>query len=243
MKETELKYLNDPEEVTGQAKLLAVQETEDGRIAIILDSTLFYPQGGGQPSDRGTISSSDGKFEVMDTRFKDGIVLHYGEFIQGTIELESNVQLSVNEERRMINNRNHTAGHLIDVAMYNCDFRFLPAKGYHFPDSPYVEYVGTIDAEERPEAIKLLNAELGRLILENTKVNWEIVESKEDLKETCKFIPDYLPEGKPIRVVTVSDIGCPCGGTHVKQLKDLGGVLVHKIKAKSGNTRISYRLT
>lgn len=53
-----------------------MNQAEDGRMALILDSTVFHPQGGGQPSDTGLIefAGSDFKFSVQDVRSKDGIV-------------------------------------------------------------------------------------------------------------------------------------------------------------------------
>lgn len=242
MRATVLRYLDNPEELEGEANITEVMVTEDGRSALILDSTLFYPQGGGQPGDQGSISFQGGEFTVNDTRFKDGQVIHYGEFLDGKLPDGGHVKMAVNKERRVLNCRNHTAGHLVDVAMQNVGYEFPPAKGYHFADSPYVEYVGVIEPDDRPSAMEKLNAELARLIAEDSRVDWEIVASKADLEGTCKYIPDYLPEGKPIRVVTVADFGCPCGGTHVKYLGELQGVTIHKIKAKNGNTRVTYRL-
>ena len=58
----------------------------------------------------------------------------------------------------------------------------------------------------------------------------------------CVDVDDYIPEGKPVRVVSMAGYGCPCGGTHVDNLRELGKVEVTKIKSKKGNTRVSYKL-
>lgn len=55
-------------------------------------------------------------------------------------------------------------------------------------------------------------------------------------------VPDYLPVGKPFRYVKLNgeDLGCPCGGTHVKQVGHLGKVVVTKIQKKGKNVRVFY---
>jgi Ser-tRNA(Ala) deacylase AlaX len=104
---------------------------------------VFHPQGGGQPSDTGLIvfSGSDLKFSVQDVRSKDGIVLHYGVFEgsnpESGIDSEKGkeVYLTVDESRRKLNSRLHSAGHLLDMCMQKVGLGHLePGKGYHFPD-------------------------------------------------------------------------------------------------------------
>lgn len=243
MAETVLTYLEDSYLFESTAKVQEVRPSEDELTIIILDQTIFYPQGGGQPYDLGTITAENGKFNVQQVRFTDMQVLHIGAFTEGNFEAGNTVTLRIDEGRRRELSRIHSAGHLVDVAMYNLDFKFPPTKGYHFPDSPYVEYDGIIEPEEREGAKKRLTVELARLVNEAEEVKTKIVSTKEELKPLCEFIPDYLPEGKPIRVVTVAqNFGCPCGGTHVKNLRELGTVTISKIKAKNGKTRISYKL-
>jgi len=242
MQATELLYMGDAYLWETEASLLAQETREDGRVDLILDRTIFYPQGGGQPFDQGWIHTDSCDFRIEETRFTpDGIVHHIGFLKEGSSpEILSKVKLKIDQPRRLANNKLHTAGHLIDAAMYTTGFRFEPAKGYHFPDSPYVEYVGVIPAEEREQAILKLNTEMARMIAEDQPVEQRIVQTKEELKTDCLYIPDYLLEGKPIRVVTVAGFGCPCGGTHVKSNGELGSVEVRKIKSKKGLTRVSY---
>ncbi|KAG2322562.1 hypothetical protein Bca52824_015775 [Brassica carinata] len=107
---TKLDYHVDMFKLQSQARFLSLLKAEDGRTALILDSTVFHPQGGGQPSDTGLIefAGSDFKFSVQDVRSKDGIVLHYGVF-QGSnpedVEKGQQVHLLVDEPRRKLNSR------------------------------------------------------------------------------------------------------------------------------------------
>ena len=63
---------------------------------------------------------------------------------------------------------------------------------------------------------------------------------KEKMKEVCHFVPDYIPEGKPARVVMYGDFGVPCGGTHVNNLGEIKQVIIRKIKADGDKIRVSY---
>ncbi len=240
---TTLTYLDDAYQTTDNATVVGVETREDELITIYLDATIFYPQGGGQPFDLGSISNASGTFDVQQVRFSpDGLVHHIGIFTSGSLKTGDSVELLVDGARRMLNNKLHTAGHLVDVAMIQAGYDFEPSKGYHFPDSPYVEYKGSIPPEEREEAKLKLEAELETLVHSGDSVKWRTVNGKEALKEDCKYIPDYLPEGKPIRVVTISGLGCPCGGTHLRTNAEIGKISIKKIKVKGGNTRVSYRL-
>ena len=165
-------------------------------------------------------------------------------FTESTTDLEigTEVELFVQEERRSLNSRIHTGGHLIDTAMINCGYDLHPVKGYHFPDSPYVEYEGMIDPEDRERICRELEVEANKLIASGQVVESFIVEDYDQLKEHCSTVPAYVPKDKPIRVVKVGGVGCPCGGTHVADLSQVGELTVPKIKAKSGNIRVSYRV-
>lgn len=238
--ETELIYLTEEHLYESRATVVGTGSDDRGTY-LVLDRTIFYPQGGGQPYDLGTISWEDGEVDVVRVGFVDSQVLHY--FQGAPPPTQTQVTLRIDIPRRQLNSKLHTAGHLVDVAMLNCKLDFPPTKGYHFADSPYVEYEGVIPPEDRDRMKDQLNSELARLIAGGSAVHNQIVDSKDKLYELCPFVPDYLPEGKPIRVVTVAqDVGCPCGGTHVSNIRELERVEVHKIKVKSGMTRVSYRL-
>jgi len=240
---TVLRYLEEPHLLSCSIEFNKAILLEDGRTSVIAPSTIFYPQGGGQPFDTGLIVGPNLSFQVEEVRMIDGEVHHIGNIKKGDLpEAGNSLHFTIDQERRALHNGLHTAGHLVDAAMYNAGFRFEPSKGYHFPDSPYVEYIGSIPAEEREAAINTLNAELSKLILEDSEVLYRTEQSKEGLKKDCLYIPDYLPEGKPIRVVTVAGWGCACGGTHVKSTGELKGMRIKKLKVKKGFLRVSYSL-
>lgn len=243
-KKTELLYLNDTYLFESTARVLKLkQDLEQNRETIILDRTIFHPQGGGQPTDTGFIQNDKAKFEVTEVRMRNGIVHHFGHFTEGRFKPNETVALHIDKEKRLLYAKLHSAGHLIDVVVHEIGLNLLPTKGYHFPQGPYVEYAGKIPPEERDELRQKIERRMNERIDQGFNVKVEIV-PHDRLEEACGFLPDYVPPGQPTRVVFVAEkLGSPCGGTHVKNIKEIGKVKITKIKVRSGNTRISYSLT
>ncbi|KAL7602383.1 hypothetical protein Lser_V15G22665 [Lactuca serriola] len=246
---TTLDYYHDMSKLQSDATLLCSFLDDDGRHALILDSTIFHPQGGGQPSDTGFItdvSSSSFKFIVQDVRSKNGIVYHYGVFEKTAEDLERGVQvlLSVNESRRKLNSRLHSAGHLLDVCMKQVGLRHLePGKGYHFPDGPYVEYKGTVPQSELQSKQKELEFEANNLISRGGKVSVALYPYEEAAMLCGGALPDYIPKGSTPRIVKLGDFpGCPCGGTHVSNISELENMKVTQMRTKKGLTKVYYNI-
>lgn len=135
---------------------------------------------------------------------------------------------------------------MLDIAMRRIGIMDLrPGKGYHFPEGAYVEYIGVMEADRREPAKKELTEACNNIISEapeDHKTFVEIMEYEEAAKALRDGVPSYMPEGKPFRVVKITeeDGGCPCGGTHIKSVKDIQSIEVTKIQKKGKNTRVSY---
>ncbi|MEM7163635.1 MAG: alanine--tRNA ligase-related protein [Bacteroidota bacterium] len=236
------KYFEDSFLFDFDSELIEIIESEEGP-ALIFKDTIFYPQGGGQPSDRGSIASDFFNFEVHKVRKKENRILHFGKLKSGDLKLGS-VHQKLDSNLRIQHTQIHSAGHILDVAMIRIGIDLLPTKGYHFPDSPYVEYQGVIEAEERSEVIEKLNRSLENLIKEDHFIEAQWVNGLNAVKELCPQVPSYLDFSQDIRIVTVADgIGCPCAGTHVKKTSEIKRIEVKKIKCKKGITRVSYTVS
>lgn len=234
---TKLIYLQDTYLNNLSARVIDVRVLEDGRTAVILDQTIFYPQGGGQPCDHGNIYNFQGRFDVNDVRLdKDGVVYHIGEFEDKQFIPGQAVDLTIDMPRRIFNARLHSAGHLIDCAMAQFKLPIRPTKGYHFQEGPYVEYVG--DIPNTPGMIQALEEKVNALIDADLQVQIEQLSEQEALQRGI-----IVPEGKSARVVCFKEFGpCGCGGTHVRSAKEIGKIIIRKIKSKSGCTRVSYEI-
>jgi Ser-tRNA(Ala) deacylase AlaX len=211
----------------------------DGRTVVYLDQTILYPQGGGQPYDKGVIQNEDTKFVVEEVRFVEGEVLHIGHFEGRPFIQGEDVHIVVDGHRRELNARLHSAGHLVDLAVSTIGVDWVPLKGYHFPDAPYVEYEGELASEQQDELAKQIEKIANDYIAEDLPVTCHFVE-REELEKLCRHVPTNLPKDKPTRVVQFETFAVPCGGTHVRSLKDLKELKITKLKNKGGSIRIGY---
>ncbi len=148
---TKALYLSNTYLFQSLAQIEAVERDDQG-VVVILDQTNFYPQGGGQPTDTGTISSLNADFAVSKVIYRaDGTIAHYGSFLKGEFKADDAVNLLINEDTRLFNSRNHTAGHLLDFAVEKHYPQLIGFKGYHFPEGAYVEFEGSLSEGERAE--------------------------------------------------------------------------------------------
>ncbi len=239
MQPTKLLYLEDMHRLSCQAQVQGVQH-ENNQDIVILDQTCFYPQGGGQPYDQGIIETNEAQFSVKEVRFVDGLVRHIGAFTQdGKFNIGDTVECYVIAERRNLHTKLHSGGHIVDMGVTALGLGWTPGKGYHFPDGPYVQYSGVLDENGREELKKNLEKKCNEFIAEARETTIRFM-PKEQMHTVCHHVPDYIPEGKPARVVMYGDFGVPCGGTHVKNLRDIGAITIRKIKIDHGNIQVSY---
>lgn len=226
-------YYNDSELYSSTARVIAEYDTEcNGKkvTALVTDQTVMHPQGGGQPTDVGMITNIDGSisFEVCHVQKGKGqtFIEHLGNYTSGEMKfaIGDDVCIEVDANKRKLHARLHSAGHLMDSALARIGMAdLIPAKGYHFPDGPYVEYVGSVPPELRDSLLNDLNQQTAKLIQEAKPVNVTWNEQGE-------------------RIVNVGGVSCACGGTHVKNTSDIRGVSATKIKKNKNCVRISYVL-
>ncbi|OAY78275.1 uncharacterized protein LOC109716006 [Ananas comosus] len=259
---TKLAYFDDMRALRSSALLLALLQVDDGRLAAILDATIFHPQGGGQPADTGFIIAAaaadddDGggcgaKFVVEDVRLKEGVVFHYGKFEDSEDECQSKlregqkVSLHIDAQRREINSRLHSAGHLLDICMQNVGLSHLePGKCYHFPDGPFVEYKGVIPPDQLQNKQHELEREANSLISRGGKVSASILSYEEAVQWCGGSLPSYISKDSTPRIVKFGDHrGCPCGGTHVADIADIKNLKVTQIRMKKGLTKVFYSIS
>eukprot|EP00753_Platysulcus_tardus_P017151 PLAT630.1.p1 GENE.PLAT630.1~~PLAT630.1.p1 ORF type:complete len:678 (-),score=353.44 PLAT630.1:100-2133(-) len=244
---TKTTYLDEMYLHSDSATVLAVTTDDDGSVAVVVDQTVFFAQGGGQPTDVGYIVDGSGnRFNVHMVRKLDGVVTHSGTWADGSTAFAVGAAVSchVDEDVRDWHNRLHSAGHLLDQAMALAGYDLPPAKGYHFPDHPAVTYAGSIPADERADLLPKLRAIMETLVAEDIGTVVKSVEH-DRVQDVCGDTMDisFLPADKPVRCVSIAGHrGCPCGGTHVRSTAELAGMTISKVKVKSGKTKISYQV-
>ena len=183
---------------------------EDG-FAVTLVATPFHPQGGGQPSDTGWIGDS----QVTRVMQEQESIVHYTTHPVTT----GKAQARVDEARRRLNARLHSAGHLIGV--YGEQLGWVPTRAHHWPGECRVSFVpgdqpNPFEAEAVQHALAQWNsADLARHVHLATQQ----------------------------RAVSFGELpGYPCGGTHVRSLAELGAVNVLSVSQKKGVLSVRYTL-
>ena len=248
-------YSDDCSLLEADGKIVELVLSDDGKSgAMVLDQTCFHPQGGGQPSDIGTISSGGVLFQVRMVSNEDGgLVKHSGEFVLPDGELPDGelfavgktVHCTVDKRRRVVSTKLHSMGHLLDVAVDSLGFgeRLVPGKGYHFEESPYVEYKISPGAVISPAELEALPTSLTAKVAELIAADIPTTVAMQTRQEAAASCPRMDLSGYPdtMRVVTLGGLGIPCGGTHVKSTLDLGsGWSVGKLKKKKDTYRVPY---
>ncbi|MGM0592376.1 MAG: alanine--tRNA ligase [Halobacteriota archaeon] len=219
---TEKLYYHDQERTEFEAVVLDVFEREEG-FDVVLDQTMFYPEGGGQPGDRGTLSTDELTAEVEDVQIRDGVVLHRtdrnpgkGEFVRG--------QLDADRRRRLM--CHHTATHIIGFAarqVLGPHIRQAGAQKGTQSSRLDVRHYERITRAEVREIERVAND----LIRQNVPVKQEWPD-RHEAEERYGFdlYQGGIPPGENIRLIHVGEDTQACGGTHVKRTGDIGAVKV-----------------
>lgn len=242
MKDTKLLYMEDMQTVIGEATVQEVVPLE-GHVILILDQTLFYPQGGGQPFDQGTIETQDSVFKVEEVRYFNGmgVVKHIGHFEKGTIVVGQKVTLKIDPVRRALMSRLHSAGHAIDIAVGELKLPCKPGRGCHYPEGAFVEYTGDLDGLNAAELKEKLEKLCEKIVQTNAPIQTEFV-TADIMRARGLEVPPGIPAEKPLRLVSMGSYCMPCGGTHVKALQAIGKILIKKVTLQPGIMRISYAI-
>ena len=236
--ETQLDYLDRTDLSVSAATVVGIVEVE-GSPALVLDRTIFYPQGGGQPSDTGTIRAQDASFAVTKAVVEGDRVIHMGSWHGGGAGPGTPVDLEIDPARRQLHARLHTAGHVVMAAAHRSN-GLLATKGYHFPDGPYVEFSDTVADAERAAFVSAVSEEVERMLQSATAVT-SSYSSVADLETAGVHLPPGVPDGR-VRVVSTDGYASPCGGTHVASLDQIGSISIRGVKYKSGRTKVSYEI-
>jgi alanyl-tRNA synthetase len=239
---TDLLYLHEMHARQGQARVLKVVPEKRTHVYLILHQTIFHPKGGGQPSDRGTIRSSEYEVIVKKAIYYKGVVVHWGKIATG-IPTEGEATCQLDWDYRYLVMRRHTAAHLLDHCLAQVVRARVQTTDSWLDDPCYVGYTGRSPREEELPAIETL---ANKMIGKGGRVAIEFL-SRGDAKELLQDAPNYerLPDLSEIRTVTIE--GCrpiPCGGTHVTNLSDVGQVSVGTAEPVSSDSfRLHFSVT
>ncbi len=232
-------YLHNAYLKEAEATILDVIKENDKKWQIILDQTFFYPRGGGQSTDQGTIFTDNWKGKVSQALLKEDKIVHYVESDQppsvGTL-----LKMVLDWDRRYLHMRLHSAGHVVDFALYLMGYSpklLMPLKGDHGKKA-VICYQGTIDKDIREELEKKAND----MVAQDLHFSFRLT-GYEELKKETIYLQDGLPKNKPLRLLTLNGVGSVAdGGTQVNQTSEIGKISILPVERKDGMTFIHYRL-
>ena len=209
-----------------------------------LDQTAFYHLGGGQPADTGTLTWDDGEGSVFDVRKKNRI----RHMIHGDLpEVGSTVAGSIDWDRRYSHMRMHTSQHLVSAVVsenYGSDTVGNQIGG----DKSRIDFK---PLKLSNSDINMLQDEVNDYIKKDLKIDINEadrsdLENNPDIRSSMssglwKMLPSSV---KKLRVISIGDIDvCPCAGTHVRSLSEIGSVeFVKKDNKGAEKQRLTYIL-
>jgi misacylated tRNA(Ala) deacylase len=210
----------------------------DGQ-SVVLDRTVFYPMGGGQPGDTGTLSWDSGSgresVTVVDTRYgNDREICHV---VMGGSPLPSpggKVRAAIDWDRRYRHMRMHTALHLLGAVL-----RYGVTGGNIGADRSRLDFdmEDTVDKESVSAAIQaLVDAD------HEVRCRWITDEELEAQPELVRTMSVQPPKGAgKVRLLEIVDVDLqPCGGTHLRSTGEVGRVSVSKVEKKGKRNRRVY---
>ena len=213
-----------------------LDEIEAGDEALVLlDSTPFYGESGGQVGDRGVLKNNAASFEVDDTQKQNDVMVHRGILRQGSIKVGDKVDAQVAGADRAAITLNHSATHLMNAALRNVLGEHVSQKG-SLVDADRLRFDFSHSSPLSEEELQQIEAQVNAEILKNSAVNKEVMPIAEAREKgaLALFGEKY---GDEVRVITMADgEGAAysvefCGGTHVRRTGDIG---LFKLTAESG---------
>jgi len=201
---------------------------DDG--AVILASTCFYAESGGQVGDTGTLSAGDHSFTVIDTQKSAKAIVHYGSVQAGELSVGDKVNARVDADRRQAIRLNHSATHLMHAALRTVLGDHVQQKGSLVaPDRLRFDFshYEAVTAGQLQEIEDIVNDEIRHNVAADTQVM-----SYEDAIETGAVALFGEKYGDDVRVLHFADFSVElCGGTHVDRTGDIG---LFKITSEGG---------
>src|SRR5690606_35871076 len=197
---------------------------------VVLDSTPFYAESGGQVGDTGVLSGKSLRFFVADTqKIQPGVFGHHGELQEGQLRVGDTVQAQVDTVHRAHTMRNHSATHLMHKALREVLGDHVQQRG-SLVDAEKTRFDFAHDAPMTPEQIAEVERIVNEEILQNHPTGAQLMSYDEAVQggAVALFGEKY---GDVVRVLDIGTSRELCGGTHVARTGDIG---LFKIVSENG---------
>jgi misacylated tRNA(Ala) deacylase len=234
---SEQRYLPD-DEYTREFETSVTDVDDD---TVVLAGTYFYKEGGGQPADHGNLSWDGGSARVVDVRQDHGEIRHT---LAGDLpDPGTTVRGELDWERRYAHMRYHTAQHVVSKVVLD-EFDASTAGNRIHTDRARIDFEpAAFDTDDLRTIERLSNDLIERdLPVEKSRRSRDALEAETpDGRTNLDLIPDHVD---PLRAVAIGDVDvCPCGGTHVDGLGELGRIEIVDRTSKGADVdRIEFVL-
>ena len=231
---TKLLYLEDSYLKEFSAKVIEIDAVQE---AIVLSATAFYPTGGGQPCDLGTLNYHNVTIEVIKVKRMEGKIWH---FIKGELpQVGETVTGKIDWERRYKLMRTHTAMHAMSAIAWR-DYHAQVTGGNMEPLAGRLDFeFENFNAELVAEIEEKVNIEIkkGLVVTDQTLPRAEAEKIPDLIRTKINLLPAALSE---IRVVSIGNLDQQAdGGTHVADTSEIGTIKISGYKSKG---RINKRI-
>jgi Ser-tRNA(Ala) deacylase AlaX len=239
MPETKLLYLDNSYGKEFDARVISLVEHES-LVYVVLDQTLFYPRGGGQPSDTGVLECSGIAYPVLEVIKREGRILH--QIDRSGLKLGDEVHGRIDWDRRYMFMRMHTASHLLDAVLYR-DGKIMVTGNELGVDKSRIDFnMSEFNMDRVQEYVN----EANRIISKNLPVKNYYLSREEAFKipGIVKLAGALPPDIPLLRITEIEGLDIQAdGGTHVNSLKKIGKINIVSIENKGRERkRICYTL-
>jgi alanyl-tRNA synthetase len=218
-------YHEDPEARTFEASVLSVRPGPEGSTDVILDQTAFYPTGGGQPHDTGSL----GGLRVLDVLEDASEVVHR----VGGGTLSGRVTGEVDWARRLDHRQQHTGQHILSRAFLS--LREARTIGFHLGQETCTI---DLDRESSEESVDQAERLANDVVLADHPIEDQWYEDAARLPGGMRKEPTV---SGPIRIVSIGSFDAtPCGGTHCGRSGQVGSIKVLRTERRRGGSRIEF---
>ncbi len=229
---TELLYLKD----SYLQDFQAIVKSAEGKV-IVLDRTAFYPEGGGQPDDRGRLVCNGENYQVLMVKKLGGEVVHEVDKIG--LKAGDKVFGYIDWPRRYKLMRTHTASHVLSAVIHSETGALITGNQLKLEKS-HVDFSGTVEVKDRYKDFEnKTNEILARGIIVETKfLPYAEAMKIPSVVKLANVLPPSIPE---IRIVKIGDVDVQAdGGTQVKNTKECGQIEITEFENKGKDRKRLY---
>lgn len=188
---------------------------------LVTEETVFYPEGGGQIGDKGTLELNNSKSEIIDTIKKSNVILHLVDGIKDTLKVGEEVELKINTKLRRRAEANHTSTHILHKVLREELGDHVKQNG-SYVDDKRLRFDFTHFNAISPNAIKNIESRVNEIVFSSKEVKEHFMTLKEAKNQdiVALFDSKYSDD---VRVIEVDDFSKElCGGTHVDNTSKIG---------------------